>query len=202
MNPQTTLNSSFSIQRVSKHHLPALCKLVNEESKRSAATVAHQDERLDQWIINWEKTQNQYPWLVAIDPQTEDLDSSVLGYAKASAYNQREGFQWTVVLSIYLDPLSQGKGIGSALYQALIRILIQQGYCVAYARITLPNPASIALHERFGFKQIGTLPHFAWKFNTWHNQALLVSSFHPSLPHPPPLLVSVDEVLKANSTLL
>ena len=202
MSPQAILTPSFQIHRVSESHLPVLCRLVNEESKRSAATVAHQDERVDVWIDHWKTTQSRYPWLVVLDPQKKDPHSSVLGYAKASSYNQREGFQWTVVLSIYLDPICQGKRVGSLLYQKLIEILKHQGYCVAYARITLPNPASIALHERFGFKQIGILPHFAWKFNRWHNQALLVSSFHTSLPHSPPVLRSVDEVLKENPTLL
>ena len=202
MSPSTQTQKSFIIKRATQNHLASMCRLVNEESKRSAATVAHQDENLDAWIFNWQSTQNIYPWLVALEAKSTLSHPKVLGYAKASAYNQREGFQWTVVLSIYLHPESQGKSIGSALYRTLIRILVKQGYCVAYARITLPNPASMALHDRFGFKQIGLLPHFAWKFNQWHDQALLVASFHTTLPNPPPSLMSVDDILDQDPSLL
>ena len=202
MSQSKKIQNSFVIERVAQEHLASMCILLNEESKRSAATVAHQDEALEAWRQNWQSTQNQYPWLVALESDSPSFNPRVLGYAKASAYNQREGFKWTVVLSIYLHPDSQGKSIGTYLYQSLIQILIQQGYCVAYARITLPNSASLALHQRFGFKQIGLLPHFAWKFDQWHDQALLVSSFHTSLPNPPPSLLSVDEVLSQNPSIL
>lgn len=182
--------SPYRIQRVEKYHLPLMCALLNQEAQRSAATVAHCPEDVSTWVKNWEQTQNHYPWLVALDAQNQ-----VIGYAKASAYNAREGFNWTVVLSIYLYPEIQGKGVGSILYQHLIQCLIHQGYRVAYARITLPNSASLSLHNRFGFKQVGFLPHFAWKFDQWHDQALLVAPLGDGAESPPQNLKKVDEVL-------
>ena len=61
------------------------------------------------------------------------------------------------------------RGIARALYLALFDVLADAGYCNAYAAITLPNPASVAFHERLGFSAIGVFRHVGWKFGAWHD---------------------------------
>jgi phosphinothricin acetyltransferase len=69
----------------------------------------------------------------------------------------------TVETSIYLNPVYQGRGIGTSLYKALFRHLEAQPVHLAVAGIALPNEASIALHRKFGFEEVGTFREYARK---------------------------------------
>ena len=91
------------------------------------------------------------PWLVCGN------DGEIAGYAYASPFKTRAGYQWSCELTMYVHPEYHRCGIGRSLYTALFRSLAIQGYCVAIATITIPNPASIALHESMGMRQIATL---------------------------------------------
>jgi L-amino acid N-acyltransferase YncA len=105
----------------------------------------------------------RYPWLIC---ETSD---AITGYAYASRHRERAAYQWCVEVSVYVDGAHHGRGIGSALYDALFRILMDQGFYTAYAGITLPNPASISLHEKKGFKAIGVFGNAGYKLNAWHD---------------------------------
>jgi phosphinothricin acetyltransferase len=77
------------------------------------------------------------------------------GYASSSAYRPREAYGPSVETSVYLAPNHVGRGIGSALYETLLRELEGEDVHRAFAGIALPNPASVRLHERFGFRRAG-----------------------------------------------
>ena len=164
-----TVQMNFKLLLAQDHHLAQIVSIVNDEAKRSAATVAHTEEPLFRWTEAYKSSHHFAPWLVAV--AEEDL-SLVYGFAKASPYNVREGFNWSVCLSIYIAQEYQGNGIGSALYTKLFRLLRTQGFKNVYARIALPNPGSQTLHERFGLQQTGVLPKFAWKFDQWHDMGI------------------------------
>jgi len=83
-------------------------------------------------------------------------DDHVLGYASSSPYRPKEAYETSVEASIYLAPDVTGRGIGTALYSHLFDELDGEDVHRAYAGITLPNQASIALHEKFGFTHVGT----------------------------------------------
>jgi phosphinothricin acetyltransferase len=87
----------------------------------------------------------------------------VLGYASSSPYRTHPAFSQTVELSAYVDPDARANGIGSALYRALVGALRTQSVHVALAAIALPNDASVALHRRFGFAEVGTFDEYATK---------------------------------------
>lgn len=92
-----------------------------------------------------------------IEPGTHLLlvahdDGEVVGYVKTSDFHEREAYSTSVQLSVFTDPQSAGKAIGSALYEAILPML-EGRWHRAYGGVALPNPASVALHERFGFKQ-------------------------------------------------
>jgi len=109
---------------------------------------------------------NHHIWLVAVQKK------QVVGYAYAHAFRERPAYRWSVETSVYVGMDHQGMGIGKALYQNLFDVLKRQGYVVAVAGITLPNPASVKLHEHFAFKQVGVFENVGYKNGAWHNVAL------------------------------
>ncbi|MFM7737349.1 MAG: N-acetyltransferase family protein [Alphaproteobacteria bacterium] len=84
-----------------------------------------------------------------------EVDGRVAGWSASTAYRPRRGFDATVETSVYLDPLCTGRGLGTRLYRALLEALRSEDVHRVVAAITLPNPASIALHERLGFARVG-----------------------------------------------
>lgn len=101
-----------------------------------------------------------FPWLVA-------EEEAVLGYAYAGAYAERAAYRWTVETTIYLADAAHGRAIGRQLYTALLDRLVAQGFTQAIAKIALPNDASIALHEKLGFRHVGTVAQTGWKRGSW-----------------------------------
>jgi L-amino acid N-acyltransferase YncA len=106
----------------------------------------------------------RYPWLVAVS-ETGD----VLGYAYAGKHRERAAYRWSVDFTAYLAPKAKRRGIGTALYRALMKICQSLGYCRAFAGITLPNEASVRLHEKIGFRAIGIYRRVGFKLGRWHD---------------------------------
>ena len=109
-----------------------------------------------------------YPWFVACAAG----DGPVLGYAYAAAFRTRPAYRFTVETTVYLAEGAHGRGTGTLLYRALLAALEAQGYAQAIAAITLPNPASAALHERLGFRPIGTYEKVGFKLGAWRSVGL------------------------------
>ena len=102
---------------------------------------------------------------------------AVIGYASSSRYRTKAAYETSVETSIYLAPEATGQGIGTKLYTALFDALKGEDVHRAYAGISLPNPASIALHEKFGFKRAGLYTEQGRKFErywdvAWFEKAL------------------------------
>ncbi|HEX8513142.1 MAG TPA: GNAT family N-acetyltransferase [Allosphingosinicella sp.] len=108
-----------------------------------------------------------YPWLVG-----EAEDGRLLGYAYAARFRERPAYRFAVETSVYLRAGAGGRGFGRRLYEPLLAILGAQGFTQAIAAITLPNEASVRLHERLGFEPAGTYREVGWKFGAWHDVAL------------------------------
>lgn len=117
-----------------------------------------------------EKTLKQFPYLVAVE------EGQILGYAYASTYYARAAYDWTVELSVYVSREVRGKGIGSLLYAALEEELTVRGFKNFLACIALPNPASLALHEKRGYEQVAHFKKVGYKFGTWHDIVWLQKS--------------------------
>jgi phosphinothricin acetyltransferase len=101
------------------------------------------------------------PWLVG------EVDGAVGGYAYATKWRVRHAYRFSVECSVYLAPDRAGKGIGTALYRALLARLREGGYHLAIGGIALPNPASIALHEKLGFEKVAQFTEVGFKFGRW-----------------------------------
>ncbi|MGC1308481.1 MAG: N-acetyltransferase family protein [Phormidesmis sp.] len=95
----------------------------------------------------------------------------IAGYATSSRFATKAAYDTSVETSIYLFPKAQGKGIGSRLYGALFEVLAQADVHRAYAGITMPNSASVALHHKFGFVQAGLYREVGRKFGRYWDVA-------------------------------
>jgi L-amino acid N-acyltransferase YncA len=109
------------------------------------------------------KALTAHPWLVA------ERDAEVVGFAYAGPHRYRPAYRWAVETSVYVAAAAQGRGYGRALYAELFERLRRQRFQVACAGITLPNEASVALHERLGFVSVGVYRRIGWKDGAWHD---------------------------------
>jgi len=145
-----------------------------EETAPGAAEMAERMRR----------TTATHPWLVAED------GGQVVGYAYASPHRERAAYRWAVDVTVYVDPAHHRRGIGRQLYEHLCPLLRQQRFHVACAGITLPNDASVRLHESLGFKQIGVYRNIGFKAASWRDVGwwqlqLLPANNEPQEPLPP-----------------
>jgi L-amino acid N-acyltransferase YncA len=112
---------------------------------------------------SWEKSAGVYPYLVA------ESEGRFAGYAKAGVWRERAAYRWTPEAGIYVEEWTRGKGVGTALYRALLNELTARGFESVIGGITLPNDASVRLHERCGFVKVGHVARAGWKFGAWHD---------------------------------
>jgi len=110
-----------------------------------------------------EVTLERYPWLVC------ERQGRVLGYAYGGSHGSRAAYQWSVDVSVYVHWEAQRAGVGRALYTSLFAALKLQGFYNAYAGATLPNPASVGLHESVGFRVVGVYRGVGYKLGAWHD---------------------------------
>jgi phosphinothricin acetyltransferase len=121
-------------------------------------TVDEMRQRID-------KTIPRFPWLVV------EEDALILGYAYASPHRERAAYGWSVDVSVYIREGLRRRGLGRALYTALLALLKLQGYYTAVAGTTLPNPGSIGLHQAMGFQPVGIYRNIGFKCGAWHDVA-------------------------------
>jgi L-amino acid N-acyltransferase YncA len=98
-----------------------------------------------------------------------DRGGEVLGFAYASKHRERAAYRWSVDVSVYVHERARRHGVGRALYTSLFALLRLQGFYAAHAGITLPNPASVGLHEALGFIPVGVYRSVGYKMGAWHD---------------------------------
>ena len=102
-----------------------------------------------------------YSWLVSLD------QDKITGYAYINAWKSRAAYAKTVEISVYLRPDACGLGYGAQLYQDLLTETRRLGFHLVLAGIALPNPASVALHEKFGFTKGAHFAEIGFKHGQW-----------------------------------
>ncbi|GAB7109045.1 GNAT family N-acetyltransferase [Streptomyces phaeofaciens JCM 4814] len=124
-------------------------------------------------------TEERRPWLlshledgpyrlkVAVDADSQEI----LGYATSSPHRPKAAYATSVEVSVYLRPDAGGRGIGTLLYEALFEALAGEDVHRAYAGVAQPNEASVRLHERFGFRYVGTYREVGRKFDRYWDVA-------------------------------
>ncbi|HZS33118.1 MAG TPA: arsinothricin resistance N-acetyltransferase ArsN1 family B [Methylomirabilota bacterium] len=128
------------------------------------------------------ETWPRWPWLVL------ERDGNVVGYAYAGAHRARPAYRWSVDVTIYVAAGARRGGVGRALYTSLLAVLALQGYVTAWAGITLPNAASVALHEAVGFVPVGVYPAVGYKLGAWRDVGWWRRRLRPPPPDPEPPL--------------
>lgn len=129
--------------------------------RRTAITFAAKEPTTADFVARI--SDPRYPFLAA------ERNGRLVGFAYAGEFRTKEAYRWDVELTIYLAPGIEGQGIGSELMAELLRILEKQGYVNAYSCITLPGERSVALHRKFGFRELGVFPATGYKQGQWHD---------------------------------
>lgn len=132
---------------------------------------------------------DQFPWLGAVDE-----DGELIAYASASQFRARPAYRYAVETSIYVRVDRHGRGAGRILYDKLIRTLEKQHFTQAIAAITLPNDASVRLHEALGFGSAGVYRQVGYKGGRWLDVGLWQRSLAPAT-NPPTEPGLVSEVI-------
>jgi L-amino acid N-acyltransferase YncA len=117
-----------------------------------------------------------HAWLVL------EVDDHVVGYAYGGPYKERAAYRFSCEVSIYLESGRHRRGEGRALYSALFERLAARGYRTAVAGMTLPNDASVGLHQAMGFEPVGTYRRIGWKFDEWRDVAWVQRSLGDGPP--------------------
>ncbi len=120
-----------------------------------------------------------HPWLVA------EHGGEVVGYAYACRHLDRAAYRWAADVSVYVAAGRRGEGVGRLLYERLFVRLRAQNFQVACAGITLPNDASVRLHESLGFTRVGVSPRIGWKRGSWHDVSWWQLDLAPAQPGTP-----------------
>ena len=103
-----------------------------------------------------------YPFVVY-----EGERSELIGYAYGHQFKSRAAYRHSTEVSIYVRPDCQGQNIGTSLYEVLLSTIKQMNFHTVIAGISLPNDASIRLHEKFGFEKVAHFHEVGSKFDRW-----------------------------------
>lgn len=125
-------------------------------------------------------TLERLPWLVC------DHQGEILGYVYASQHRARLAYQWSVDVSVYIQTQVRRLGVGRALYTSLFKLLTLQGFYNCYAGITLPNAASVGLHEALSFQPVGIYRSVGYKLGAWHDVGWWYRILRPATEAPVP----------------
>ncbi|MDZ7718520.1 MAG: N-acetyltransferase family protein [Balneolaceae bacterium] len=135
--------------------------IYNKYVEESHATFREQPVSVKETEAQIRQITKDYPWIVYQEKE------QIVGYTYADKWKEKAAYRYTVETSIYLDSSHLGKGIGSTLKGAMIEKLKERNFHCVISAISLPNPASIAMCEKFGFKKVGQLKEIGYKFDEW-----------------------------------
>lgn len=156
---------SAAVRRAEAADAAGINAIYNPVIRESAATfevVEHTEEDRRRWLAGLARSP-RHPVFVA------EGEGRIVGYANAAAFDPRQAYETSIKVSVFVDPAHHGKGVGKALYSALFEEVARADVHRAYALIVAPNPASVALHETFGFKYVSTLNEVGRKFGRYHD---------------------------------
>ena len=142
----------------------------------SPATFEEEVPSLESFTERINTILEKYPYLVY------EEDGEILGYAYAGPFRTRIAYRFSTEVSVYIHKDHFGKGLGKALYGALLPIVKKQGFHTAIGGLTMPNEASVRLHEHFGFKKVAEFQDSGFKFGQWHNTGfwqLMLDDYEP-----------------------
>ena len=141
--------------------VPRVCEIYNHYVRETVVTFEEEPIGVAEMALRIANVRQRFPWLVV------EADGGIAGYAYASLWKTRSAYRFAVETTIYLAPEHVGRGLGTMLYAELLDTLPDCDVHRAVGGIALPNAASVALHEKLGFRKIGIFDEVGWKFGRW-----------------------------------
>lgn len=141
----------------------SVCDIVNFYIETTAVNFRMERQAVGEWEADLRNYHSKYPWFVA------EVDGAVAGVAYSVPWKARNAYDWCAETTVYVAAHCRGRGLGSALYSRLLASLESQGFRSVVAVISLPNEASVGLHEALGFVHAGTIRKAGYKLGDWHD---------------------------------
>ncbi|MFD7137048.1 GNAT family N-acetyltransferase [Streptomyces sp. NPDC059894] len=170
MPPERT---EVQVRPAVEEDLEALTDLYNHyvrETPITFDTVPFTPEERRPWLLSHPED-GPHRLMVATRGALEGDSQRILGYATSSPHRPKAAYATSVEVTVYVAPDAGGRGVGTLLYEALFAALSRQDLHRAYAGIAQPNEASTRLHERFGFRHVGTYREVGRKFGRYWDVA-------------------------------
>lgn len=161
----------MTIRAAAADDFAAIAAITNHYIATTAIHFAYEPIAEAELRAMWQSSRDRHPWLVLEEAGV------VVGYAKSGTWRERAAYAWTCEVGLYLEHGARGRGLGAALYTSLLDECARRGFRSAVAGITLPNPASVALHDRLGFAPVGVVRDAGWKNGAWHDVAFYQKRF-------------------------
>jgi len=149
---------SVIIRYAQEGDLPRLADIYNYHVEHGHSTFQTEFTTIDRLLDGFNQSSQVGPYQMLV----AECDGKVVGRASSFQYRESEVFDKTVETGIYLDHTVMGKGVGSLLYEALFDTLSKEDLHLAVVGIALPNKGSVALHKKFGFREIGIFDEYAF----------------------------------------
>jgi len=141
----------------------SICAIYDHYVRNTAISFEEESVGADEMAHRVETYSKDYPWLVY------ETDEGILGYCYATKWRARAAYRHSAETSVYVHKDCGRRGVGTALYGELIPRVRALGAHALVAGITLPNVASVALHEKFGFEKVAQFREIGKKFGQWHD---------------------------------
>ena len=164
------MTADYSIRTATPDDAKELVAIYDYYVKETAITFEYETPSVEEFRGRIEKVLEKYPYIVI------EKGKEILGYAYASTFKDRDAYQWSVELSIYLQKDVRRAGLGRMLYEELEKRLKEQGILNLYACIGYPDEEdehlsldSVKFHEKLGYSMIGKFNKCGYKFGTWYS---------------------------------
>jgi L-amino acid N-acyltransferase YncA len=143
--------------------LPEMLEIYNHAILNLTATFDIEEQTLAERRIWFDKYGERHPLIVA------EMDNQIIGYSCLSPFRDKPAYSYSAELSLYISSVYQGQGIGNKLMQEILCKARELGYHTVIGGITGGNKASVKLHEKFGFKFVGSFNEVGFKFGDWQD---------------------------------
>ncbi len=153
--------SAYAVRVAEAGDLPAIAEIYNDAVLNSTATFDTEPamlEESEQWLRD-----RSHPYAVLVT----EHEGEVAGWAALKAFASKPAYRFTAENTVYVRADMRGKGVGKALLGCLLEVATENGFRTVIARIAAPNPASVRLHRRLGFRRVGVEREVGRKFGRW-----------------------------------
>ena len=151
----------FVIRDATADDLDAINAVYNECVLNTTATFHERPVSRDERLTWWRELEGRFPVLVA------ESEGKVIGWANVGEYSGRCAYRFTLTSSVYLSPAARGRGLGLAIMTELLGRIPKGEYHSVLAITSVESEASLRLHKRLGFREIGRMKEVGFKFGRW-----------------------------------